>query len=770
MSNIDIVKEFKSNVKGNNPFFVKFISNLGQKSEEILSASYLEETYDKIVQYKQIIKNQKINIFEFDNFDDLNDELDDLIFNHENKKFVNKFLSNKYKALMTKKSFELFALLRENSVDIELIKDRFISGIAALKEKKTFNYQLEKFTNEVINFSNDKIVKLVDQNNAEVVYLDDCFLAVLVNDFKASQELGSSRWCISRSESAFMSYKKSNQSYQISRFSKLLNEFNITDNDENRYIYLYDFSKNTHNAEYLVGYTLSTKGDILHKFDANNRSYIKNNHNDLLSDIQLNYLKHLNTESKPYDLDGLLKKVTRVEDKIILCEHLNPGRLTEIYSNNNVKLDDIGVVSVYDESTFDYFLKKCKKGIFSNETITINKFFDKFVFVNDNIKLTCLNKIKYNRSDLVDYILSLDLNRYADHSGLRFILENFQLDFSKASGDFKTFLFENNSTISKKGFNNTCIQPSTIDLMNVINGIQGYYSHKDVIKTLSKIISFPNLLTVEIKKEIKKILSRDSIIDSLISDKDFMIEENMLQYMNLSKAIKVLSDDFIVDQLKFLKESRSNEGVRFYKYNRPFFEMLMANWKEANIGRYKQENAEQVISLFLNYHDQETMLDIVSWVKGKKEILLNKNIFRNNRIYGKVFTNKELFSFFNYDEKLLLPNINQLSYVSLLSKKEKEILINKIKELDIYDKSMIHNAINELFSLNGDQELYDIIIKVFEIDDRDVKEIFKEMILNGDQYSKDERLNFIETYHTELRALLRQQNENVFLKELARYL
>lgn len=803
MSNKVAVSEFKNKVKGNNPFFAKFIVNLGLKTDEMLSELYMSETYEKIIKYKQVIKNKKVNIFEFDNFDELNDELDTLIFNQENKKFINQFLSNKYKELMTKKSYELFALLRENEVDLSLINERFISSIAALKDTKSFNFQLEKFTNEVINFSNDQTIAIINENNAENVFIDDQYLAVLIGDFAASQALGSSRWCISRDESAFNNYKVASSNYEFREYASILAKYNLENINSNRYIYLYDFSKSSHSPDYLIGYTLSPQGKVLHQFDANNRVYSKNCHVKLLEEIQLNYLSHLNKEqNEKFNLDTLLKEVTNFDDKIKICAEFQPGKLVELYKNNNRSFHTYNKIKVVDEETFDYFLttseEKTKGTSFwdapflktknsSNDnnnrfSITTSKFFSVFEFINDNLKLKCINKINVSDIELSQIVESAVLRddssyRYGYHRtneerdapirNANFILENFKLKFKETKTI--TSLFRHNQFISEKAFYNTDIILNDSIIDTAISVLSHEYNVESILLGVSKILKYEGHFSKAQIKALKALTSQNNLIKSLI-DKNFNFHENLYKYMNLSKAIKLLSEKFMVDQIKYLKEKRTNEGVRFYQYNRPFFEVLMDNWQSANINRFKTENSEKVVLLLLNHHVSDDYLPILEWIKSKKSTLLNKILLSNNNIFGKINSKKVLIDFFNYDPKLLIPNVNQLSYLSLLSKNGKHDMLNKIKETGIYDKSTLHNAINGVFSLNGDQELLDLFGSMFNIDSRKPSEIFKDMLLNNDKHTDEERLDFIETYHTELRNLLKNQNENSFLKQIAKYL
>jgi hypothetical protein len=775
MSNKIATSEFKSKAKGNNPFFAKFIVNLGMKTNEVLSERYMTETYEKIIKYKQVIKNKKVNIFEFENFDELNDELDTLIFNQENKIFINKFLSNKYKELMTKKSYELFALLRENEIELSLINERFISSVAALKDSKSFNFQLEKFTNEVINFSNDRILALIDENNAENVFINDQYLAVLIGDFKAGQALGSSRWCISRDEEAFNNYKIASTSYQFKEYASILAKYNLTNINASRYIYLYDFSKSSHSADYLVGYTLSAKGKILHKFDANNRVYKKDDHVELLEEIQLNYLSHLNKELKgEFNLDNVLNKIGSFNDRVKVCAEFQPGKLFDLYKKDNKSFSYYDKISIFDEETFDYFLKKSKVNKISS--ITTTQFFRIFEFINDRLRLKCLNKINVSESELekiVSDALALTDNFYIGYSSVvpikssNFILENFNLELK----DKKTVnaIFRHNSYITEKAFNNTKIKVNKVVIDSAIQELRYSNTVSSLIIGLSKVLMHEDKFSPTNVKDIKEISSKNNVIKTLIAS-NIKIHDSLHKYINLSKAIKILSEKFMENQIRYLKEERTNEGVRFYRYNRTFFELLMDNWKSANINRFKVENAEKVILLLLNHHSSEDYLPILEWVKEKKPTLLNKVLLSNNNIFGKVNSKKDLIDFFDYDKNLLIPNVNQLSYISLRSKKGKEDILNKIKETDIYEQSTLHNAINGVFSLNGDQELLDLFGVIFNIDSRNPSEIFKDMLVNSDNHSEEERLNFIETYHTELRSLLKNQDENSFLKQIAKYL
>lgn len=776
MKNAEIIADFKKLADGKTPFFLKFIVSLAQKSDEMLSANYLLETYNKITQYKTVIKNEKVNIFAFENFDELNDELDNLVYNHENKKFVNKFLSNKYKNLLTKKSYELFALLRENNISIDLINDRLMSGIAALKDTKSFNFQLAKFTNEVVNFSNDLIIQKIEENNSETVFVDDQYLAVLVNDFAASQALGSSRWCISRTQSAFDSYKASNEHYGFSAYNHILRKYNIKNDKENRYIFLYDFSKNTHSADYLIGYTLNTQGKVLHKFDANNRVYSKNEHENLLSEIQLNYLKHLNKENDDSEsIESLLSRVSSINDKVAICREIAPYKLNWLYKKINKDFSAYQNIYIYDEETFDFFAKKSNK-LFSKGIDTFS-FFDKMHFVNSELISKCIKKINVDKSVLHKIVSKYISMERLDNDmkplvsvKIDFILNNFKFLIADPS-IVRALVLDKHGIVSVNAFLNSDVMLSDDSyLCSIFKGISFYsYYLEGSLNSLTKLLKFEDHMSNGTKKFIKKELEKVSIIKSIINKKDLKFYSSLIPYLNLSKCINVLSEVFVSDQISFLKENRNPHGVRYYNYNRDFFEMLMANWAKANIHRYKLSNSENVLTLLLNHNDSENYKEILEWAFSKRKEALNLKVFSHNHIYGKAVANKEVVKFLEYDKDLLLPNINQISFLSLCNKKEKVNKINALKSSEIFDKSTLHNAFNKVVEINGDKELLEIFSDVFEIDCREPIVIFEEMLTNPEKYSEKDMLDFIETYNVELRSFLRK-NANPFLKYLSRYL
>lgn len=764
-----LINEFKDKAKGNTPFFLKFIMKLAMKSDEILSSNYLLETYNKIVQYKQVIKNEKVNIFTFENFDELNDELDDLIFKHENKKFINKFLSNKYKDLLTKKSFDLFALLRENNVPIELINDRLISGIAALKTSQSFNYQLEKFTNEVTKFSNDHIIKKVENNNSEVVFANEQFLAIMINDFKASQEIGSSRWCISRTESAFSNYKASSKNYSFSEIGKILRKYNLSESNENRYVFLFDFSKNTHSPDYLIGYTLSQSGEVLFKFDANNRVYNKNEHNELLKLIQLNYLQHLNKDLNiSKEFEKTLKKITDINDKIIVCNELQPSKLVDLYKKLNLNITNYNEVFIYNKESFDFFVKK-SESLFSKK-ISTRDLFTKFNFVNTELLHECIKDINIEHQELLSIIEGyLDIknthhyrSRLTDFQiiKLQYILENF------------SFNIDNHKVIREFVSNNDIVSLNTFNKMNLslgVNELDTLVKSSNSISSFAKLLRFESSFTQDMKKHIKSELSKVGTIKSIFSKQNLIVDERLIPYFNLSKCINVLSEIFMTNQVKFLKEKRNQNGVRFYSYNRHFFEILMDNYKKSNIHRFKIENSLNVLTLLLNYKSSEDYMEIFEWAKAKRPEVISRKLFCHNNIIGKTLSNNKVIKFLSYDESLLLPNINQLSYLSLSSKNEKEKALFKLSKLEEFDKSTLHHAFNGVFELNGDKELLDMFLDIFNIDTRKPIVVFKDMLNKPDDFSKEDMLNFIETYHTDLRDFLKQ-SDVPFLKIMSRYL
>jgi len=90
------------------------------------------------------------------------------------------------------------------------------------------------------DFNNEAIKKKAEGYNADIVVDTPQLLMIRVLDFKASQQLGSGRWCIVTSESMWNSY---------------VNDFT------NQY-FIYDFTKEKSDVKHLIGATISPGGKI----------------------------------------------------------------------------------------------------------------------------------------------------------------------------------------------------------------------------------------------------------------------------------------------------------------------------------------------------------------------------------------------------------------------------------------------------------------------------------------------------------------------------
>ena len=110
--------------------------------------------------------------------------------------------------------------------------------IAAFKTPEEFNGALSKFLESLNSFTLEATLNKAEKFGIQVISENHNKLILRINNFEESKTMGSSSWCISRSESYFHSYADGAEQY-----------------------FLFDFSKeNTDNAS-MIGITLHTNGE-----------------------------------------------------------------------------------------------------------------------------------------------------------------------------------------------------------------------------------------------------------------------------------------------------------------------------------------------------------------------------------------------------------------------------------------------------------------------------------------------------------------------------
>lgn len=200
-SGFDKLKDILSPNFGYLPLFTKF------HYRDKIAISRIEQIYELIKQYSQLLKSTKINPLEYDNFEKLDDAINKSIIRNENLKFAKSFISNKYAYLLSEEGISLFGELKRLESSHKKVQDYMMRKIAAFKSPEEFNSSLSSLVNSLSGgWDPESVISRAEVAGGILVFTNGPIVLAKIPNYKVSKELGSSSWCISRSESYFKSY------------------------------------------------------------------------------------------------------------------------------------------------------------------------------------------------------------------------------------------------------------------------------------------------------------------------------------------------------------------------------------------------------------------------------------------------------------------------------------------------------------------------------------------------------------------------------------
>lgn len=220
------------------------------------------------------------------------EELDDLISatveEHKLKKYAHSISSNKYKELYNDDTYKVIKELKALDISEKELQEHIGRKIAAYKTPEEFNNGLLKYLNSFNHFSEEVILEKAMSVDAECIFNENDVVILKINNFEASNVLGSASWCISRNEYYFNSY---------------------TNNDECQY-FIYDFNKSSTDNDSMIGVTINYDGSY-------STAHLKND--------------------KHYEMDDKLEKII---NKIVKIDFKN---YSSILSKPNNKIESLQI-------------------------------------------------------------------------------------------------------------------------------------------------------------------------------------------------------------------------------------------------------------------------------------------------------------------------------------------------------------------------------------------------------------------------------------------
>lgn len=295
--------------------------------EHNISHKRLQDFHNLCKSYSQLINNHKIIISDYNNFEELDDKINSIILENDNKKFAYKFVSNKYKFLIDDEVIRLFGELRTIDNSHSRIQSLLTSKLAAYKTIEEFKEAITKVINSFKGaYDSDTIEIEVIEAGGIVLFKNDKYLICETPSFQSCKKLGSSSWCISRSNSYFRHYAGKTGKQHI----------------------LYDFTYNRSHQYAKIGVTTDIMGRINHSYD----NY------DYSCDYNLTY-KKTNYLYKPMSKESCLSRVKdghRFDDCVYNQLGITYEEIINIDKNYYLKLKDIDKNNIDD--VIDYVSKR----------------------------------------------------------------------------------------------------------------------------------------------------------------------------------------------------------------------------------------------------------------------------------------------------------------------------------------------------------------------------------------------------------------------------
>jgi len=234
---------------------------------------------EQYTQYKQLFKNAYnaeeprfyFRPLETNSIEELEDGMMRIVHNNQVKKYAQSFLRS-YKKLLNEESYNLFDTIMDKDLDRSFVQNE-IRKVASFKDSNDLNKVLTKIVEN--EHSVDYILSIIDNKKLDVDTLlkTDTGLVVNINDFEASEALGSNQWCISTHEHYYEEYLfQHNDELQL---GDGMDEENIIKGHQ---LFIFDFDKEPSDPLFMVGVTVSANGTIVAAHDKND--------NDILSEVK----------------------------------------------------------------------------------------------------------------------------------------------------------------------------------------------------------------------------------------------------------------------------------------------------------------------------------------------------------------------------------------------------------------------------------------------------------------------------------------------------
>jgi hypothetical protein len=290
----------------------------------------------------------------------------ELIIRKKSKEiFIKSLKTNKYKHLFNNNvELEINTIL-DSKITKESLKNQFFNKLAAYKSAQDLHLALIDFKNKNSNWKKEYYLQEMLLYNSKILRCDDNILVIEVVDYKACSALGSTSWCIARSEGMFFRYTG-----------------NDYINGNKQYI-KYDFNLPIEDNKSMIGYTVDKMGDVKY-------SHLKNDSETTIFERRKEVFPKISKEEAIEDLNKIKNNQQKFE---IVCS--------------------LNIIDIYDEyrNKKNVFLERADNSYLVNVGRMGNKSLIEKI-LNDKEKITMsgfmniiYGSVKSNRLDIFSYLM-----------------------------------------------------------------------------------------------------------------------------------------------------------------------------------------------------------------------------------------------------------------------------------------------------------------------------------------------------------------------------
>lgn len=206
------MKEQIKNICKKHPQIQKHVINVIYKKDKNFELRELETLIELFNSHKQLLKNKNFNIFGHEKIESAYDEITDIVLDAKAKNFLKSQLSNKTKHLVDSDTLDIIKKLINKDFNLELIEGEVFRKILKYKTPKQINDKINDVVKKELESSTIyKLKEKIEKTNSKILKFDEknSIIVALINDYKASNTLGSKSWCISTSNNFWKSYVES---------------------------------------------------------------------------------------------------------------------------------------------------------------------------------------------------------------------------------------------------------------------------------------------------------------------------------------------------------------------------------------------------------------------------------------------------------------------------------------------------------------------------------------------------------------------------------